>query len=89
MLVSNFETASRKVTKPPSADQGLPVVTAFREFVGPSEPEIARQLRPTSLRAKFGLDKVRNAMHCTDLKEDGVLEVSCVISKNMFWVNIS
>jgi hypothetical protein len=25
-------------------------------------------------RAKFGQDRVRNAVHCTDLPEDGVLE---------------
>lgn len=26
-------------------------------------------------RAKYGLDRVRNAVHCTDMPEDGVLEV--------------
>ena len=46
----------------------------FREFVGPSDPEIARHLRPNTLRAKFGEDKVKNALHCTDLPEDGTLE---------------
>lgn len=49
-------------------------VEAFREVVGPLDPEIARVLRPDSLRAKFGFDKVRNAVHCTDLPEDGALE---------------
>ncbi|GAB1607360.1 nucleoside diphosphate kinase 7-like isoform X1 [Argonauta hians] len=48
---------------------------AFREMAGPVDPEIARQLRPRSLRAIFGKDKIRNAVHCTDLPEDGVLEV--------------
>lgn len=37
--------------------------------------EIARHLRPTTLRALYGRDKVKNAIHCTDLPEDGVLEV--------------
>mmetsp|Transcript_11075 Transcript_11075/g.18544 ORF Transcript_11075/g.18544 Transcript_11075/m.18544 type:complete len:150 (-) Transcript_11075:49-498(-) len=49
-------------------------VTTFREFVGPHDPEIAKHLRSNTLRAKFGLDKVKNAVHCTDLPEDGVLE---------------
>ena len=49
-------------------------IEAFREVVGPLDPEIARVLRPDSLRAKFGFDKVRNAVHCTDLPEDGALE---------------
>jgi nucleoside-diphosphate kinase len=48
---------------------------AFRDFCGPSDPEIARSLRPNTLRAQFGLDKIRNAVHCTDLPEDAILEV--------------
>lgn len=47
----------------------------FREFVGPSDPEIARHLRPGTLRAMFGKDKIRNAIHCSDLPEDGLIEV--------------
>ncbi|GLD65442.1 nucleoside diphosphate kinase 7 isoform X2, partial [Lates japonicus] len=47
----------------------------FREFCGPADPEIAQHLRPTTLRALYGKDKVKNAVHCTDLPEDGVLEV--------------
>lgn len=48
---------------------------SFRELCGPHDPEIARTLRPQSLRAKFGIDRVKNAVHCTDLPEDGILEV--------------
>ncbi|KAI8812611.1 nucleoside diphosphate kinase [Cladochytrium replicatum] len=51
------------------------VVQSFRELCGPIDPLLARQLRPKSLRALFGVDKVRNAIHCTDLPEDGPLEV--------------
>lgn len=51
------------------------VVKTFREMVGPSDPEIAKYLRPDTIRAKFGFDRVRNAVHCTDLPEDGVIEV--------------
>ncbi|KAG7326411.1 hypothetical protein KOW79_009812 [Hemibagrus wyckioides] len=47
----------------------------FREFCGPADPEIARHLRPTTLRALYGKNKVQNAVHCTDLPEDGLLEV--------------
>ena len=49
-------------------------VESFRSFVGPHDPEIAKYLKPDSLRAKFGNDKVKNAVHCTDMAEDGVLE---------------
>mmetsp|Transcript_10092 Transcript_10092/g.11805 ORF Transcript_10092/g.11805 Transcript_10092/m.11805 type:complete len:344 (+) Transcript_10092:83-1114(+) len=51
-------------------------VEPFRELCGPPDPEIARVLRPDSLRAKFGIDKVKSAVHCTDLEEDGPLEVT-------------
>ncbi|XP_035249723.1 nucleoside diphosphate kinase 7 isoform X2 [Anguilla anguilla] len=47
----------------------------FREYCGPADPELARHLRPTTLRAQFGKNKVQNAVHCTDLPEDGILEV--------------
>lgn len=50
------------------------IVERFRSFCGPSDPEVARHIRPHSLRALFGQSKVRNAVHCTDLPEDGVLE---------------
>ncbi|XP_063567132.1 nucleoside diphosphate kinase homolog 7 isoform X5 [Gorilla gorilla gorilla] len=46
----------------------------FREFCGPADPEIARHLRPGTLRAIFGKTKIQNAVHCTDLPEDGLLE---------------
>ncbi|KAH0625011.1 hypothetical protein JD844_033016, partial [Phrynosoma platyrhinos] len=48
---------------------------AFRDFCGPSDPEIARYLRPGTLRAVYGKNKIQNAVHCTDLPEDGLLEV--------------
>ncbi|KFM66199.1 Nucleoside diphosphate kinase 7, partial [Stegodyphus mimosarum] len=54
------------------------VATEFRTFVGPSDPEIARKLRPGTLRAKYGQDKVKNAVHCTDLVEDTILELEYV-----------
>jgi len=46
----------------------------FREFVGPKDPQIAKHIRPSSLRAKYGIDRVQNAIHCTDLQQDGQLE---------------
>jgi len=52
-----------------------PVAPAFRELAGPADPEIARHLRPRTLRALFGSDKINNAVHCTDLPDDGQLEV--------------
>ncbi|XP_073957740.1 nucleoside diphosphate kinase homolog 7 [Choristoneura fumiferana] len=53
----------------------LNTAVEFRKLVGPSDPEIARLLRPHTLRAKLGNTKVQNAIHCSDLAEDGLLEV--------------
>lgn len=49
-------------------------VTKLRDLCGPYDVEIARHLRPNTLRAKLGRDAVHNTVHCTDLPEDGVLE---------------
>lgn len=47
----------------------------LRSLCGPADPEIAQQIRPHTLRAKFGINKIQNAVHCTDLEEDTQLEV--------------
>jgi nucleoside-diphosphate kinase len=51
------------------------VVDRFRALCGPSDPELARVLRPNTIRALYGDNKIENAIHCTDLEDDGVLEV--------------
>ena len=48
-------------------------VAALRELCGPHDPEMARSLRPKSIRATLGRDKSKNAVHCTDLSEDALL----------------
>ena len=47
----------------------------FRLFCGPADPNVGKILRPKTLRAVFGVDKIMNAIHCTDLKEDTLLEL--------------
>ena len=49
-------------------------VEVFRTTAGPWDIDMAKELRPASIRAKFALDKVRNAVHCTELASDGQLE---------------
>jgi nucleoside-diphosphate kinase len=53
---------------------GPDVVNEFRALVGPLKPEIAKTLRPNTLRARFGTNSTLNAIHCTDLPDDGVME---------------
>ena len=50
------------------------VVERFRELTGPLDPELAKVLKPKSLRALFGNDVAQNAIHCSDLPEDGDME---------------
>ncbi|EGD79448.1 hypothetical protein PTSG_10014 [Salpingoeca rosetta] len=47
----------------------------LRALCGPHDSEIAKHLRPSTIRAKYGVDKVRNAVHCTDLPDDTELEL--------------
>ncbi|KAL0212028.1 hypothetical protein RCL1_005654 [Eukaryota sp. TZLM3-RCL] len=50
------------------------VVNRLRDWIGPFDPEIARQLEPNSLRALYGETRIKNGFHVTDLAEDGPLE---------------
>lgn len=59
---------------------GREPVEAFRQLAGPRDPELARVLRPHTMRARFGVSRVRNSIHCTDLVEDGQLEASYFFS---------
>lgn len=49
-------------------------VTTFRETAGPWDAEMAKELRPDTIRGRFGENRVRSAVHCTDLADDGVSE---------------
>lgn len=53
---------------------GENAVNRFREAAGPHDVEMAKKLRPDSLRARFGVSRVKNAVHATDLDEDGETE---------------
>lgn len=49
-------------------------VHKLRQLVGPRHVDVAKRVAPSTLRAKYGVDTLRNGVHCTDLDEDGVLE---------------
>jgi len=50
------------------------VVEEFRALCGPYDLDMARHLRPRSLRARFGLDNAQNGVHATDLEGDAERE---------------
>ncbi|KAJ3017395.1 UNVERIFIED_CONTAM: thioredoxin domain-containing protein 6 [Siphonaria sp. JEL0065] len=43
--------------------KGENVVEGWNEMIGPSDPEVARNLFPMSLRAQYGIDVTNNALH--------------------------
>ncbi|EAN99781.1 nucleoside diphosphate kinase, putative [Trypanosoma cruzi] len=49
-------------------------VTALRAVCGPHDPEVCHVLFPHTIRSKYGIDRTRNSVHCTDLEEDAPLE---------------
>ena len=51
-------------------------VSTFRQSAGPWDVGMAKELYPSTLRARFGKNRVENAIHCTDLEGDGVSEVA-------------
>ena len=55
-------------------------VKAFRDLCGPMDPEIAKNLRPNTIRGRFGESRSVNAIHCTDLEDDGCMEVEYFFS---------
>jgi nucleoside-diphosphate kinase len=53
-------------------------VRTFRQTAGPWDVEMARELRPNTIRGMYGVDKVRNVVHCTDLDTDAIAECEYV-----------
>lgn len=49
-------------------------VETFRVTAGPWDVDMAKELRPESLRGRFGIDRILNAVHCTDLPDDAEIE---------------
>jgi len=57
------------------------VVNNFRNFVGPRDPIVASKINNTSIRSAYGIDLVQNAVHTTDIPEDGVRDVEFAFHK--------
>jgi len=56
-------------------------VNKLRTLAGSHDPDIAKALRPNTIRAKFGSSCVYNAIHCTDLEEDAPIECDYLFNK--------
>jgi len=58
------------------AAEDVDVVGALRQIAGPYDVTCAKCLAPDSIRARFGVDNVHNAVHVTDLPTDGKIETN-------------
>mmetsp|Transcript_10509 Transcript_10509/g.15607 ORF Transcript_10509/g.15607 Transcript_10509/m.15607 type:complete len:352 (-) Transcript_10509:1183-2238(-) len=56
--------------------RAMNAVQFFRKIAGPWDVGIAKELFPDTIRARFGVNHVQNAIHCTDIPEDASLELS-------------
>jgi nucleoside diphosphate kinase len=61
-------------------------IRAWRALCGPTDNEEAKRVAPTSIRALYGIDKTRNAVHGSDSEESAERELRLVF--NTFAVNI-
>ena len=50
-------------------------ITGWRNLIGPTNLEKAKETRPDSLRAKFGIDGTRNACHGSDSRRSAAREI--------------
>jgi nucleoside-diphosphate kinase len=54
------------------------VVEDFKKICGPYDPSYAKKIAPNSIRALFGLNRVHNAVHSTELYEDSESELRII-----------
>ncbi|KAG2214128.1 hypothetical protein INT46_001862 [Mucor plumbeus] len=52
----------------------IEAIPFLRQFIGPTNPIIARQLYPKSIRALYGTDIQENAIHASDSEESAERE---------------
>ena len=50
------------------------VIEDFMQLAGDIDPQEARETNPNSLRAQFGTDISRNAIYCSNAKDEGIME---------------
>jgi nucleoside-diphosphate kinase len=61
--------------------EGEEAVNRVREIIGPTDSEEARKVAPNSIRALFGTDKGKNAIHASDSKESASYEIPFIFSE--------
>ena len=65
-LISTMSSKSVRIFKLVPIREGVDPVTAWRDYIGPTDPEEAKKLAPESFRARYGTDLTNNAAHGSD-----------------------
>ncbi|MGC8852690.1 MAG: nucleoside-diphosphate kinase [Hydrogenobacter sp.] len=60
--------------------EGENAIKRVRDIIGPTDSEEARKVAPSSIRALFGTDKGKNAIHASDSKESADYEIPFIFS---------
>ncbi len=60
--------------------EGEKAISRVREIIGPTDSEEARKTAPNSIRALYGTDKGKNAIHASDSKESANYEIPFIFS---------
>jgi len=60
--------------------EGEKAISRVREIIGPTDSEEARKTSPNSIRALYGTDKGKNAIHASDSKESADYEIPFIFS---------
>ena len=61
--------------------EGEDAIKRVREIIGPTDSQEARRIAPNSIRAMFGTDKGKNAVHASDSLESAQYEISFIFSQ--------
>ncbi|KAM6315241.1 thioredoxin domain-containing protein 3 [Aegotheles albertisi] len=79
-----FEDLVTCMTEGPSVIMVLTkenAVEEWRELMGPTDPELAKQTSPESIRAQFAQDILSNAVHGSSDKEHALKSIECVFGE--------
>ncbi|XP_072709777.1 thioredoxin domain-containing protein 6-like isoform X1 [Ciconia boyciana] len=79
-----FEELVTCMTEGPSVIMVLTKVNAveeWRQLMGPTDPEVAKETSPESIRARFAQDILSNAVHGSSNREHALKSIECVFGE--------
>ncbi|KAJ3337100.1 thioredoxin domain-containing protein 6, partial [Gonapodya sp. JEL0774] len=68
--------------------RGDNVISGWKEMIGPFDPNKAKELSPNSIRALYGEDEIKNAVHGSDDQESAVREINLFFPKTSSMMNL-